>query len=24
MRVANWDVVRLSKMITKGMTVVIE
>ncbi len=24
MRVANWDVVRLSKLITKGMTVVIE
>ncbi len=24
MRVANWDVVRLSKMITKGMTVVIQ
>jgi lipoprotein-anchoring transpeptidase ErfK/SrfK len=24
MRVANWDVVRLSKMITKGMTVVIK
>jgi lipoprotein-anchoring transpeptidase ErfK/SrfK len=24
MRVANWDVVRLSKMITKGMTVIIE
>lgn len=24
MRVANWDVVRLSKMITKGMSVVIE
>jgi lipoprotein-anchoring transpeptidase ErfK/SrfK len=24
MRVANWDVIRLSKMITKGMTVVIE
>ncbi|MDB6175789.1 MAG: ErfK/YbiS/YcfS/YnhG family protein [Chthoniobacteraceae bacterium] len=24
MRVANWDIVRLSKLITKGMTVVIE
>jgi lipoprotein-anchoring transpeptidase ErfK/SrfK len=24
MRVANWDVVRLSKMITKGMTVIIQ
>lgn len=24
MRVANWDVIRLSKMITKGMTVVIQ
>jgi lipoprotein-anchoring transpeptidase ErfK/SrfK len=24
MRVANWDVIRLSKMITKGMTVIIE
>jgi hypothetical protein len=24
MRTANWDVVRLAKMITKGMTVVIE
>ena len=24
MRVANWDVVRVSKLITKGMTVVIE
>ena len=24
MRVANWDVVRLSKLITKGMTVIIE
>jgi lipoprotein-anchoring transpeptidase ErfK/SrfK len=24
MRVANWDVIRLSKLITKGMTVVIE
>ncbi len=24
MRVANWDVIRLSKMVTKGMTVVIE
>ena len=24
MRVANWDVIRLSKLITKGMTVIIE
>jgi hypothetical protein len=24
MRAANWDVVRLSKLITKGMTVIIE
>jgi hypothetical protein len=24
MRTANWDVIRLSKMITKGMTVIIE
>jgi hypothetical protein len=24
MRTANWDVVRLAKLVTKGMTVVIE